>query len=262
MVQHGRLGRPGGARVVVRRDAVQELGALRAPSPSACSSISRRPRWTWPSSRPSSVGAKAGPRESSSVRPHVVDERRREHAARCAAADGAARSRGRASRRRPCARAGRPRRSGGRPAWPERPRGRGRRAPRAPSRRGPGCETSSTRNSRKPCSSVGVAAHRRRQGRRVDVGRLERPHVELEPVAEALDAAEHAHRVALAEAAVEQLDVVPDARVDAPGRVDELEHEVRRAALRAQPPLRLDGEDALDDAVLGQVRDHARESSG
>ena len=35
-----------------------------------------------------------------------------------------------------------------------------------------------------------------------------------------------------------------------PRRVDELEREVRRAALRAQPPLRLDGEDALDDAVL------------
>ena len=56
---------------------------------------------------------------------------------------------------------------------------------------------------------------------------LERPHVELQPVAEPLDAAEHAHRVALAEAAVEQLDVVPDARVDAAGRVDELEREVR-----------------------------------
>ena len=62
--------------------------------------------------------------------------------------------------------------------------------------------------------------------------RLERPHVELEPVAEPLDPAEHAHRVALGEAAVEQLDVVPDARVDVPGRVDELEREVGRAALR------------------------------
>ena len=33
----------------------------------------------------------------------------------------------------------------------------------------------------------GIAAHRRREARRVDVGRLERPHVELEPVAELLD---------------------------------------------------------------------------
>ena len=45
-----------------------------------------------------------------------------------------------------------------------------------------------------------------------------------------------------------------------PGRVDELEHEVGRAALRAQPPLRLDGEDALDDAVRGEVGDHHAES--
>ena len=102
----------------------------------------------------------------------------------------------------------------------------------------------------------GVAAQRRRQRRRVDVGRLERAHVELEPVAELLDPAEHAHRVALGEAPVEQLDVVPDARVDVPGRVDELEHEVRRAALRPQPPLRLDGEDALDDPVGFEVGDH------
>ena len=62
----------------------------------------------------------------------------------------------------------------------------------------------------------GVAAQRRRQRRRVDVGCLERAHVELEPVAELLDAAEHAHRVALAEPPVEQLDVVPDPRVDRP----------------------------------------------
>ena len=91
--------------------------------------------------------------------------------------------------------------------------------------------------------------------------RLERAHVELEAVAEPLDAAEHAHGVALAEAAVEQLDVVPDARVDAPARVDELEREVRRAALRPQPALGLDGEDALDDAVLRELGDHAGEST-
>ena len=75
---------------------------------------------------------------------------------------------------------------------------------------------------------VGVAPHRRGERRGVDVGRLERAHVELQPVAELLDPAEHAHRVAFAEAAVEQLDVVPDARLDPAGRVDELEREVRR----------------------------------
>ena len=100
-----------------------------------------------------------------------------------------------------------------------------------------------------------VAADRRRQRRRVDVGRLERAHVELQPVAELLDAAEHAHRVALAEAAVEQLDVLPDARLDPPGRVDELEREVRRAGLRAQLALRAHGVDGLDDPVLRQLRD-------
>ena len=133
-----------------------------------------------------------------------------------------------------------------------------RRARRARSRRGPGCDTSPARNSRNPCSS---SASRRSAGVRLagsTSARLERAHVELEPVAEPLDAAEHAHRVALAEAPVEQLDVVPDAGVDAPARVDELEREVRRAALRAQLPLRLHGEDALDDAVLGEVGDHAR----
>ena len=112
-----------------------------------------------------------------------------------------------------------------------------------------------------PLQLVGVAAQRGGEGRRVDVGRLERAHVELEAVAEALDAAEHPHRVALAEAPVEQLDVVPDAGVDAAARVDELEREVRRAALRAQLPLGLDGEDALDDAVFGELGDHAREST-
>ena len=95
------------------------------------------------------------------------------------------------------------------------------------------------RNSRKPCSSSASRRSAGREPRGVDVARLERAHVELEPVAEALDAAEHAHRVALAEAPVEQLDVVPDARVDAAARVDELEREVRRAALRPQLRLRL-----------------------
>ena len=73
-----------------------------------------------------------------------------------------------------------------------------------------------------------VSPQRRRERRRVDLGCLERPDVELEPVAELLDAAEHSHRVALGEAAVEQLDVVPYACVDAPARVDELDREVRR----------------------------------
>ena len=103
---------------------------------------------------------------------------------------------------------------------------------------------------------VGVAAQRRRHRRRVDaVRRLERAHVELERVAELLDASEHAHGVAFAEAPVEQLDVVPDARGDAAARVDELEREVRRAVLRPQPLLLRDGVDAFDGAVLLELRD-------
>ena len=86
-----------------------------------------------------------------------------------------------------------------------------------------------TRGSRR--SSSGVAPQRRRERRRIGVRRgLERADVELQAVAELLDAAEHAHGVALREAGVEQLDVVPDARVDATARIDELEREVGRAA--------------------------------
>ena len=181
-------------------------------------------------------------------------------AGRRAAADAAAPSRGRSSRRRPCARAGRRRRSGAsRPrAAGAAPRARVVRENRARSRRKPGCAISAARNSRKPSSS---SASRRSAGgkrRRIGVRRgLERAHVELQAVAELLDPSEHAHRVALREARVEQLDVVPHARVDPPARVDELEREVGRAAARAQPLLARDGVDAFDDPLLGELRDRA-----
>ena len=54
---------------------------------------------------------------------------------------------------------------------------------------------------------------------------------------------------------------VPDARVDPAARVDELEREVRSAALRAPPLLAGDRVDALDDAVLGQLCDRAHAPS-
>ena len=105
---------------------------------------------------------------------------------------------------------------------------------------------------------VGVAAHRRGEAGRVGVrGGLDRADVELEPVAVALDAAEHAHGVALGEPRVEQVDVVPDARLDAAARVDELEREIRGAVPRPQPPLARDRVDALDDAVFGELGDRA-----
>ena len=70
---------------------------------------------------------------------------------------------------------------------------------------------------------VGVAAQRGRERGGIGVGRLDRPHLELQPAVEALHAAEHAHRVALGEPPVEQLDVVPDAPLDPAARVDELD---------------------------------------
>ena len=111
---------------------------------------------------------------------------------------------------------------------------------------------------------VGVAAHRGRHRRRIDVLRgLERAHFELEPVAEPLDPSEHAHGVALGEARVEELDVVPDPRRDAPARVDELEREIGGAVLRAQPLLLRHRVDALDGAVLLELGDrgHSTEST-
>src|SRR5439155_347502 len=102
---------------------------------------------------------------------------------------------------------------------------------------------------------VGVAAHRGRHRRGVDVlCGLERPHFELEPVAKPLDTSEHAHGVSFGEAGIEELDVVPDARGDAPARVYELEGEVRGAVPGPQALLLCDGIDPLDSAVLLKLR--------
>ena len=81
--------------------------------------------------------------------------------------------------------------------------------------------------------------------------RLERPHIELKPVAEALDSSKHAYGVPLGEAPVEQLDVAPHPRLDAPARVDELEREVRRSRPGPEPPLTSHCIHTLDRAVLG-----------
>ena len=64
----------------------------------------------------------------------------------------------------------------------------------------------------KPLQLRAVAPERRGKARRIDLGRLERPDVELEPIAELLDPADHPHRVALGQAAVEELDVATPAR--------------------------------------------------
>src|SRR5919204_6372983 len=101
---------------------------------------------------------------------------------------------------------------------------------------------------------VRVAPEGWRHRLRVDVGGgLDRANGELETIAEALDTAEDAHGVALAEAAVEELDVLPHARVDAAARIDELEREVRSAGLRPQALLPGDPEHAFDHPVLGEL---------
>jgi hypothetical protein len=109
---------------------------------------------------------------------------------------------------------------------------------------------------------VGVAPDRRDQRQRVELGRrLQRADVDLEAVAEPLDPAEHANGVALGKAGVEELDVVPHARLDPAARVDELEREVRCAAARAQPALARHCVRPLDDTLLRQLGDDAHASS-
>jgi uncharacterized protein (DUF1015 family) len=109
---------------------------------------------------------------------------------------------------------------------------------------------------------VGVAAHRRSERSRILVRcSLDRTHLELKPVAIALDAAEDANGVALAEAGVQQIDVIPHPALDASAGIDELEREVGGACPRAQPPLARDCVDALHDPVLGQLGDRAHVES-
>ena len=125
----------------------------------------------------------------------------------------------------------------------------------------PGWAISSARNSKKPSSS---SASRRSVGRELGgigvVHRLDRPHLHLQPPAEALDASQDAHRVAFAESLVEKLDVAPDPRLDATARVRELEREVRRAGLGAPPLLLGDREHALHGPVLGELGDRGHGS--
>src|SRR5438132_309531 len=60
---------------------------------------------------------------------------------------------------------------------------------------------------------------------------------------------------ALGEAAVQEVDVGPDPRLDPPARVDELERKVRSAAACPQPFLLRDRVHALDDPVVLELRD-------
>ncbi len=88
---------------------------------------------------------------------------------------------------------------------------------------------------------------------------LERAHLDLQPVAEALHASEHSDRVAFAEAPVEELHVVPDPRVDPSALIDELERKVRRTVSRSESPLAGNRVDPFDDTLLRQLRNRAHE---
>jgi hypothetical protein len=106
---------------------------------------------------------------------------------------------------------------------------------------------------------VDVPARGRNERGRVRLSGLERANVELEAVAKALHPPEYTHGVALVEAAVEELDVVPDAGLDSSTRIDELEREIRTAGARSQPLLPRHGEEPLHDPVLCQLCDRGRD---
>ena len=103
---------------------------------------------------------------------------------------------------------------------------------------------------------VGVTTQCGRELGRVRVLRgLDFTNLHLELSAEALHATENVHGVSLAEASVEQIDVVPDPRLDASARVCKLEREVRGSGAGAPTLLLRHREHTLDGPVLGEVRD-------
>ena len=113
-----------------------------------------------------------------------------------------------------------------------------------------------------PVELVGVASQRRGERRRVGVlRRLDGPHLDLQPPSETLDASEHVHRVALAEALVEELHVVPDPRLHAAARVGELERQIRGPVAGPATLLLRDREHALDGPVLGELGDRRHAAS-
>ena len=102
---------------------------------------------------------------------------------------------------------------------------------------------------------VGVTPQGRGELDRVGVRSLHRAHLHLQLPAEPLDAPEYAHGVPFGEPRVQELDVVPDTRLDTPARVDELEREVRRARPGSSTLLLRDREHALDGAILDELGD-------
>ena len=240
VVEHRRLGRraPRGVVMARRRRAAARRGPRlerRGPlldQPQAEVDVAEQPALVGLRGTPGRAELACGRRRGAAP-PRAAGRR--------AAAGAAARSRGRASRRRPCARAAR-RRS----AWCVSAAGSPRSARAAPRprrtaprpRAGPDARSRAARNSRKPsssstsrriagASSAGSASSAASSDRTSSCSRSRnrstRPSTRT--------ASPSPKR------AVQQLDVVPDPRLDPPARVDELQREVRRAALRPQPPL-------------------------
>jgi hypothetical protein len=106
-----------------------------------------------------------------------------------------------------------------------------------------------------PIELVDVAPGLGDERRRIGLGRLERPHLELEAVAKALHPSEHVHRIPFTEALVEQVDVAPDPCIDPTAWVDELECQVRASAAGAKALFAGDRVRAFDDPVLGKLGD-------
>ena len=108
-----------------------------------------------------------------------------------------------------------------------------------------------------PLQLVGVAPQGRRERGWIGLRRLERPNLQLQPVAELLYAAEDMHGIALAEPRVEKVDVVPHTPGDAAGRIGELESEIGGPRAGAQLLLLQHRIDPVDDTILGQLCDRA-----
>jgi uncharacterized protein (DUF1015 family) len=109
---------------------------------------------------------------------------------------------------------------------------------------------------------VPVSPKAGRKSRGIEIlGGLERPNLELQPVAKAIDSPKHADRVPLVEAAVEQIDVAPNAGLDPAARIDELESQVRRPGTRPPPLLLRNRVDTLDDTVVLELGDRRHDPS-
>lgn len=123
-------------------------------------------------------------------------------------------------------------------------------------RREPGMRDLAREELEEALQLVGVTAQPRRQLGRVGLRRrLDRANLHLEPAAEPLHAAKDSHSIAFRESSVEELDVIPDPRLDPPTRIDELEGEIRRPGLGAAAFLPADGVDPFDGAVFCKLGD-------